>query len=219
MSFWKALGKIGAIGAAPFTGGASLSVLPLIDAVGSAASAGSQAAASNRGTRLQALMDADQMRMAAAREQRASESDILRKLAQTAYLRQGGSQFKPSTQYSYSFAPRAASAEQMRSAGDLERELLRRMVNPMQLSDYGKDMKPGFWEKFGGIVGAGATGLSAAMQRRQDQPPTTPPYAGPLQGTTPLPLSGTIYGYGLPYSPPLDPLESFPNVSPIGSLR
>jgi hypothetical protein len=168
MSFWGALGKIGAGIAAPFTGGASLAAIPAIDALGAAASAGSQASASNRGQRLQALMDQDLMRMRAAGEQRTSESDAMKKLAQTGYLRGGGANFKPTTPYSYSFAPRNASGEQQQAASTLEQELLKRIAaGPMQLSDYSKQMKPGFWEKFGGIIGAGASAYGAASAPRQ----------------------------------------------------
>lgn len=63
MGILSALGKIGAIGAAPFTGGASLGALPLIDAIGSVGSSlGAGASASKAGRMadadLQARMDA-----------------------------------------------------------------------------------------------------------------------------------------------------------------
>lgn len=164
MSFWSALGKIGAIGAAPFTGGASLAALPLIDAVGAGINGATQAAASNRGTRLQAMMDQDQLQMAANRENRTAESDVLKKLAQTGYLARGGAQFQPSTPYSYSFAPQGASDTQKQAANTLEAELMRRLQNPMRLQDYGKQMQPGFWERLGGIIGPAASAYGAASR-------------------------------------------------------
>lgn len=170
MSFWSTLGKIGAGVAAPFTGGASLAAIPMIDAIGGAASAGSQAAASNRGTALQAMMDQDRMRMAAADQQRTGESDILKKLAQTAYLKSGGAQYGPTSTPAgmlptFGFGPRPASAEQMAGASTLEQELQKRLTAPpMQLQDYASKMKPGFWEKFGGILGAGAGAYGAALK-------------------------------------------------------
>lgn len=167
MSFWGALGKIGAGIAAPFTGGATLAAIPAIDAIGAAASAGSQAAAQNRGSKLQALMDQDLMRQRFAQDQRTSETDAIKKLAQAKYLSQGGANFKSTTPYSYSFAPTNASEAQMSAASTLEDELLRRMSNPMQLSDYSKQMKPGFWEKFGGIIGASASAYGAASAPRK----------------------------------------------------
>lgn len=45
---WSLLGKIGAIGAAPFTGGASLSLLPAIDAIGGIASGAAKGSADQR---------------------------------------------------------------------------------------------------------------------------------------------------------------------------
>lgn len=167
MSFWSALGKIGAVAGAPFTGGASLSAIPVIDAIGAAAGAGSQAAASNRGTKLSALMDQDAMRMRAAQEQRTSESDALRKLAQAKYISDGGAHFKSTTPYSYSFAPEAPGVKQHEAATLLENEMMKRLSNPMQLSDYGKQMNPGFWEKFGGMFGAGASAYGGAMQKQR----------------------------------------------------
>lgn len=162
------LGKIGAGVAAPFTGGASLAAIPAIDAIGAAAGAGSQASAQNRGTKLQALMDQDLMRLRVRDDQRTMERDALKKLAQTGYLKAGGSTFQPSTPYSYSFAPRAASDAQKQAASTLEEELMKRMAaGPMPLSDYAQQMKPGFWEKFGGILGAGASVYGAASRRQE----------------------------------------------------
>lgn len=55
--FFKGLGKIGAVAAAPFTGGASMTALPFLDAIGKGAGAASQSAAQNRGTQAELHMD------------------------------------------------------------------------------------------------------------------------------------------------------------------
>jgi hypothetical protein len=48
MSFWKGLGKVGALVAAPFTGGASLAAMPMIDAIGSMATGAAAGSAASR---------------------------------------------------------------------------------------------------------------------------------------------------------------------------
>lgn len=165
MSFWSGLGKIAAVGAAPFTGGASLSALPLIDALGAGAGAASQASASNRGTQAQLLMDQDVMRLRARDDQRTGETDAMRKLAQTGYLQRGGADFKPSTPYSYSFGPQGATDAQKQGAATLEQELLKRLQGgQMQLSNYAQQAKPSIWERIGGIVSAVAPAVSGAMR-------------------------------------------------------
>lgn len=168
MGWGSILGKIGAGVAAPFTGGASLMAIPAIDAIGSAAGAGSQASAQNRGSKLQALMDQDTMRMRLAGEQRMSESDALKKLAQAKYLSDGGAHFKSTTPYNYSFAPEAPGVKQHEAATLMEDEMMKRLSHPMQLSDYGKQMNPSAMERILGIVGAGAKGYAGAMDRQQD---------------------------------------------------
>jgi hypothetical protein len=60
LGWLKNLGKIGLTAAAPFTGGASLAGIPLMDMVGAGGKAlqgGSQAAASNRGTKFEGQLD------------------------------------------------------------------------------------------------------------------------------------------------------------------
>lgn len=90
----KPVAKIASVAAAPFTGGASLSALPAIDALGSigaATGAASQAQASNRGTQfggqldlMKLLMDRDQqyqdMQIAREKEGRAGSGDAFRQL-------------------------------------------------------------------------------------------------------------------------------------------
>lgn len=152
MSFWSGLAKVG------------------LNLLGVGAGAASQSAASNRGTQLQALMDQDAMRLRARDDQRTGETDAMRKLAQTGYIQRGGANFKSTTPYSYSFAPQGSTDAQKQGAATLEQELLKRLQGgAMQLSDYGKQMKPGFWERLGGFVAPIATGISGAMADQDGQ--------------------------------------------------
>lgn len=163
MSFWSGLLKVGAGVAAPFTGGASLAAVPMIDAIGAGVNGATQAAAANRGTKLQATMDADMMRMRADEQNRAAMGDATKKLAQAAYIGRGGASFTPTTPYSYSFAPSGASDAQKQGAALMEQEMLKRMKNPVGVSDYDKAGKMGFWEKLGNVVGPAASMFGAAM--------------------------------------------------------
>lgn len=56
---WKTLAKIGLVGAAPFTGGASLAAMPLVDAIGHGASAAAGSMAQNRGTQAALTLDSN----------------------------------------------------------------------------------------------------------------------------------------------------------------
>src|SRR3990167_10125209 len=100
MSFWSTLGKIGlGVGgavAAPFTGGASL-IPVLAGAAGSMLSSGAQAAASNRGTGMEASLaeeNVNQQRrsdfieqwLAREQEGRASGNDAFRNMQRAEYL-------------------------------------------------------------------------------------------------------------------------------------
>lgn len=61
MSFWSTLGKIGAGVAAPFTGGASLSAIPMIDAIGGVASGVAGGRAQGRMTEAEMQMARDRL--------------------------------------------------------------------------------------------------------------------------------------------------------------
>jgi hypothetical protein len=184
MGFLSFLGKIAApvasIAAAPFTAGTSLSWLPAaLGAGGAALGSMGEASAQNRGERLAALLEQDKLRLLAEQDRRTSESDAMRKLAQTAYLRGGGYQ-APATPRtitlggmqrelpSFGFGPRAASEAQMSAASDLERELLARLSGPgFQLSDYSREMKPGIGERLAGIFGPALGVTAVGMDRYQ----------------------------------------------------
>jgi hypothetical protein len=72
MSIWSTLGKIGAIGAAPFTGGASLGAIPLIDAFGNVAGEVAKGREANRNTQAGQNFNQDQLRLRADENRLAS---------------------------------------------------------------------------------------------------------------------------------------------------
>src|SRR5689334_13828140 len=102
LSALKKVGKIAAVAApviaAPFTGGASLAALPaVLGAAGGAVSGATQAAAQNRGVRLEADIAQQQLRdkertdyekaiIERQQQDMASGEDAMRKLQQTEYL-------------------------------------------------------------------------------------------------------------------------------------
>jgi hypothetical protein len=106
----------------------------------------------------------DQLNMDAAKTNAGLESDALRKLAQTSYLKSGGA--KPMNfnvasgrMTDFGFGPRPASAEQMQGAGTLEQTLLKRltpegMIKPTDPSylNEGTAEKIGKW---GGVITGG----------------------------------------------------------------
>jgi hypothetical protein len=98
--------------------------------------ASAQGKASNKQVQLQQ----DALQLQRERERRDTETDIFKKLAQTAYLKGGGASEGPTTiNYggqqttlpSYGFGPRAASDAQKTAATDLETLLLERVRAPM----------------------------------------------------------------------------------------
>lgn len=166
MGFWSGLGKVlGGIGgavAAPFTGGASLAWLPAaLGAGGAALGAMSGSAANNRGATIEAMLAQDRNRREGAQDQRSSESDALRKLYQTGYLKAGGATpGSGASAYglpSAGFGPRPASQAQMMGAKTLEMSLLDRLNHPTETTDISKYTKPGIWERIAGIAGPGLT--------------------------------------------------------------
>jgi hypothetical protein len=88
----------------------------------------------------QVQLQQDALQLQRERERRDTETDIFKKLAQTAYLKGGGASEGPTTiNYggqqttlpSYGFGPRAASDAQKTAATDLETLLLERVRAPM----------------------------------------------------------------------------------------
>lgn len=113
-----------------------------------------QSSANNRGTVLDAMMEADKLRMEAAQQRRAEESDIMKKMQIAEYLKNGGAgDFEPSTsamgrQFTkFSFGPKATTDAEKKMAAILEEQLRDRLAHPMELSDYSKMYKPSGFER------------------------------------------------------------------------
>jgi hypothetical protein len=198
MGFWSGLGKIvspiakiGGYVAAPFTGGASIGVGNAIggalDAVGSGAGNASQAAASNRGTKAQLMMDQNRdlesQLLARAQEQRAARSQAYK----AAMMGEYANSFKPSARPPGISGSYEGLTDASRGVGsELYKQAMMRLQSPdlassganqglpaynnlMQNKEFLKTMKPGFWEKFGGIVGAAAPVAGAVLGSREPQ--------------------------------------------------
>jgi hypothetical protein len=119
-----------------------------------------QAAASNRGTELEAMMDADDQDIKMRSDRRTEESDILRKMQIAEYLASGGAgDPKPYTTASghtiqpMSFAPRATTETERANAMELQKQLQARLHNPPTARDYDSRMKPSGGERIGNWLG------------------------------------------------------------------
>lgn len=175
----KSIGKIGAGIAAPFTGGASLAAIPAIDAIGAGAGAASQASASNRGTKAELLLDQnrdlEQQLLAREADKRAAQ----RQAYAAAMMGERGQSWSPLSRPagvpgSYNGltdASRGVSSELFNQAmarmkaPDMQAQSgVPAYRNLAQDPEFLKTMKPGFWEKFGGILGAGASAYGAASR-------------------------------------------------------
>ena len=128
----------------------------------------------NRGLEGQFTQNYDRLMMDAQRERNLNESDALRKLQQTSYLTEGGSQFAPPTieldgksrtAPSFGFGPSAATDAEKTGATALQGQLQKRLgpdgsYSPTPLSNYAK---PGLAEKIGSYGAAGVGGLGTVL--------------------------------------------------------
>jgi hypothetical protein len=176
MSFWSNLLKIAPAALAPFTGGASLAFQPaasaaggIFDSIGKGAGAASQAAANNRGTEAELLKDAkdDLERQLIAREveKRAAQGDSYRKAMSASQMLQWRPAQRPLGVPNISFTqgPGILGAQ---ASGELYKQAMNRMKAPdlkaqsglpayQSLMDdprFAKTLKPGIWERLGGIA-------------------------------------------------------------------
>jgi hypothetical protein len=124
-----------------------------LDAAGRGLGAIGQTQAHNRGVELDAMMAGDEMKLAAERERRASEGDLMKKLQTAEYLKGGGmGEQAPVLSVSgkplgkFDFGVRPPTEAEVSMAGELESQLMERLKNPTQLSDYESKMKPGGME-------------------------------------------------------------------------
>lgn len=182
MGFLSLLGKIGAVGAAPFTGGASLAALPAIDAISAGLGGAAQGMASNRGAKFQGqldlerlLMDRDQQAFnnSIAREQegRAGSSDAFRKLMASGRVLNPAARPNVSP---YAAPPRMASDAERSGASALQAEVLARLqggnpIGAFQQRPVNIDPKllnPGILERIFGIASPVLSGYSAIQGAR-----------------------------------------------------
>jgi hypothetical protein len=165
---WSWLGKVGKIAAgvaAPFTGGASLSAIPAIDGISKGLASGSQAAASNRGTKAEIMMDQnaqlEQQLLAREQEKRQAQAQAYRAAMMGNYAQN----YKPLSRPSGVPGTYEATA----GTGELGKILQKQAMTRLGASDlnnmtgmqpyrnlanyeqFKKTLDPGFWEKLSGI--------------------------------------------------------------------
>lgn len=129
-----------------------------LDAAGKAVGAYGQTAADNRGTRLQAIMDQDKLRLDATADNRAGESDALAKLASANYIQHSTAPAAVNPKYGYGAI--APSDAQKQTAALLQAEMLKRIQSGgYKPSDISGEMNPSTGEKISNYV---APGLSLA---------------------------------------------------------
>lgn len=163
-----------------------------------------QSQAHNRGVALDAMMEGDQNAMALARDRRADESDMMRKMQQLAYIKGGGfhdtgDATGASGKFTkFDFGTHAAAPESMQMAGELENQLMDRLHNPMKLRDYDSKMNPGATETALDWISPVLTTVGAARGAGR--------YQGPLAGgkrpaatpATPTTAQATPGSFGAP---------------------
>lgn len=180
MSFWSSIGKIGALVAAPFTGGASLAAMPAIDALGKATGA----AAANRGAADTEQLRRDQLalegrqqleNMLASRSQR----DLAERNAAKAdlYRANYAQNWKPAQRpgnvpmISFSQGPGTMLQEALgRQASDSSARLQHPMFDISGAPKLGlwtptPPKKPSIWERFGNIASFAAPIVGGLMGR------------------------------------------------------
>lgn len=184
MSLWKTLGKIGSFAAAPFTGGASLSAIPVIDAIGGGASSAADSMASNRGTQIdiefeklrekrQQEQDFFDAILRREQERRAAGNDAWKKLQQASYISNWAPRPGPNVSpYTKPLVAPANDIVAMARTPEMWAELSKRAAYqdpyggemPTRAPDFtGVDKRrdPGFWEKLVGVAGAAAPIISS----------------------------------------------------------
>jgi hypothetical protein len=190
VGFLSALAKIGGfatkllpVPGAGFIGDA-------IGAAGDALGAGAQAAASNRGTRMEADLAAEQINQARQRQfmeqslareadKRESGKSAFREAQFADYVRNGGNEYTPKNGLkSYGFGPKARSQAERDAAANYFTEqqkrlapgdsLLPQVADPGQFAFDPKDLKASGFEKFANIAAPIATGIGGLMQPRTD---------------------------------------------------
>jgi hypothetical protein len=172
MGFFSALGKIGSVVAAPFTGGASLAAIPMIDALGKGASSAAQSMANNRGSAAELELDAndqfERQLLARELEKRNSRNDALRQSIFGSLLAQYQAPIRPAGMPSSPFASLGAvgtDAANLAAQDALARLRAGDTLPALQRPDLSKYTKSSIWEKLLGIGGAAASAYGAAASR------------------------------------------------------
>ena len=205
----------GAAGSGASTGGSLMSKLINGDtllAAGKGLASIGQTSAHNRGVKLDAMMQGDQMKLLADQDRRAAESDFMRKMQQTSYLKGGG--FKdPGTVTSasgqpltkFDFGARPASESEIAMSTELEKQLMGRLRSPIQLSNYASQMDPGTAEKFMNWLGPAVSTFGVARGGGKYQGPNIPGAPTPTPQAPPVPPAPAANS-GIPYDPNKDPI-------------
>lgn len=162
--------------------------------------------AANRGTQLDAMMEADQMGILAARDRRDDEAHLWKMLQAANYIKSGGKERKPQFSSSgaeiptFGIGPAPITQADKDMASTLEQQLTQRLNNPPKLRDYDSKMEPGKMENILGWLGAGASGVGAVRSAGQ------PAGVGNSGGYTTMPR------------PPAPPIPPLPPVKPLNVL-
>lgn len=145
-----------------------------------------QTQASNRGTELDAMMEADRQKLLAERDRRDEQTDLWKKLQAADYMKSGGTPAsgpsmsangKPFT--SFGFGPKPISDANKAMASTMETQLLDRLQHPTELRDYDSKMKPGGLEKATDYLGPILTAMGIGRQAAKPttvNPSTANPY-------------------------------------------
>lgn len=173
MSFLSILGKLGAGVAAPFTGGASLGAIPLIDALGKGASSAAQGMASNRGTSAELTLDANKqfedLLLRRELEKRTARNDALKQSVFASLLANYQPTARPAgvpqSAFSSGFGQPGNDALTFAAGDALTRLKAGDQLPALQRPDLSKYMKSSLWEKLLGIGGAAASAYGAASRQ------------------------------------------------------
>jgi hypothetical protein len=165
--------------------------------------------AHNRGVELDAMMEADRMRMDQDRDRAADETGLWRKLQAVNYMKSGGAPAnqKPMMSASgraipqFDFGPTPISDADKQMATTLEGQLLQRLKNPPTLRDYDSKMKPGTGERIAGYA-APAMGILSTLFRNQPSAATPTPTPNPAAVLSDKPwYDGMDFSKGLGIAP------------------
>lgn len=173
MSLFSVLGKIGGVVAAPFTGGASLAALPMIDALGKGASSAAQSMASNRGSAAELTLDAnddfERQLLARELEKRNARNDALRQSVFASLLAGYRAPTRPEGMPQPVF--RDLGAPGSHALNVAARDAVARLhggdtLPALQRPDLSKFTKSSIWEKLLGFGGAAASAYGAASREK-----------------------------------------------------